>query len=211
MAVTISTIRSSLRPAKLLLMGSAVAALAACTTVEGTNAFKDGETFEREVLTSTAQGIGLLPREKKEDVTSERAPLVLPKDAKVLPIPVKRTASAGLPEDSSKVQLDTSKLTDNEIRLLRGARVIDLNTAGREGRAFTPEEMAEVARRFREQREAYAKALKTGKNRPLFLPPERYFTKVNDVDLICLADNGDLVPLDSPLCPPEIKAALEGN
>ena len=47
-------------------MGSAVAALAACTTVEGTNAFKDGETFEREVLTSTAQGIGLLPREKKK-------------------------------------------------------------------------------------------------------------------------------------------------
>ena len=61
------------------------------------------------------------------------------------------------------MQLDTSKLTDNEIRLLRGARVIDLNTAGREGRAFTPEEMAEVARRFREQREAYAKALKPAK------------------------------------------------
>ena len=204
-------IQSILRPTRVLLIGTSLAALAACTTVEGTNAFKDGETFEREVLTETVKGLGLIDREKKEDVTSERAPLVLPKDAKVLPIPVKRTAAADLPEDSDKVLLDASKLTENEIRLLRGARVIDLNVAGREGRAFTPEEMAEVARRFREQRESYAKALKSGKNRPLYLPPERYFTKVNNVDLICLAENGDLVPLDSPLCPAEIKAALEGN
>ena len=203
--------RSSLRSAKFLCLGASIVALAACTTVEGTNAFKDGETFEREVLTSTAQGIGLIPREKKETVTSDRAPLVLPKDAKVLPIPVKRTASASLPEDSDGVLLDTSKLTENEIRLLRGARVVDLSAANREGRPFTPEEMAEVAKRFREQREAYAKALKTGKNRPLYLPPERYFTKVGGQDLICLADNGDLVPLDSPLCPPDIRAALQGN
>jgi hypothetical protein len=202
---------SFLRPLTFLALGVSLTALTACTTVEGTNAFKDGETFEREVLTETAQGLGLLPREGKEDVTSERAPLVLPKNAEVLPIPVKRDASAQLPEDSDKVLLDTEKLTENEIRLLRGARVIDLNAAGREGRPFTAEEMAEVARRFRTQREAYAKALKSGENRPLYLPPERYFTKVGGQDLICLAENGDLVPLDSPLCPPEIRAALQGN
>ncbi|MFT6658239.1 hypothetical protein [Maritalea sp.] len=201
--------RSAMRPIQFALLGVSIFALAACTTVEGTNAFKDGETFEREVLTATAQGIGLLEREKKDDLKSERAPLVLPKDSAVLPIPTKSTQNAALPEDSDKVLLDTSKLTENEIRLLRGARVVDLSAV--KGRPFTPEEMAEVARRFREQRESYAKALTSGKNRPLYLPPERYFTKVGGQDLICLADNGDLVPLDSPLCPPDIKAALQGN
>jgi len=201
--------RSALRSMQLATLGASIFALAACTTIEGTNAFKDGETFEREVLTATAQGIGLLEREKKEDVTSERAPLVLPKDAAILPIPTKDTKTALLPEDSDKVLLDQSKLTENEIRLLRGARVVDLSAV--KGRPFTPEEMAEVARRFREQREAYAKALKSGKHRPLYLPPERYFTKVGGDDLICLADNGDLVPLESPLCPEDIRAALQGN
>ncbi|MCZ4271435.1 hypothetical protein [Maritalea porphyrae] len=201
--------RSALRAIQFATLGAAVFAVAACTTVEGTNAFKDGETFEREVLTATAQGIGLIEKEKKEDVKSERAPLVLPKDAAVLPIPTKSTQTASLPEDSDKVLLDKSKLTENEIRLLRGARVVDLGAV--KGRPFTPEEMAEVARRFREQREAYAKALQSGTNRPLYLPPERYFTKVGGQDLICLADNGDLVPLDSPLCPEDIRAALQGN
>ncbi len=37
--------------------------LSACTTTEGTNAFTDFGTFEREVMTSTAQGIGLVPQE----------------------------------------------------------------------------------------------------------------------------------------------------
>ncbi|MGJ8529525.1 hypothetical protein [Maritalea sp.] len=205
------SMKSAARPLRTVGLCVSLLALAACTTVEGTNAFKDGETFEREVLTSTAQGLGLVPKVKKDDVTSERAPLVLPKDAKFLPIPTKRTASAQLPEDSDKVLLDTEKLTANEIRLLRGARVVDLNSASKEGRAFTPEEMSEISRRFREQREAYAKARTSGKNRPLYLPPERYFTKVNGDDLICLAENGDLVPLDSALCPAEIRAALQGN
>ena len=34
--------------------------LSACTTTEGTNAFSDFGTFEREVMTSTAQGVGLV-------------------------------------------------------------------------------------------------------------------------------------------------------
>lgn len=205
------SMKSAVRPLRIFGLCASVLALVACTTVEGTNAFKDGETFEREVLTSTAQGLGLIPKKSKQDVTSERAPLVLPRDAEFLPIPTQKTASAQLPEDSDKVLLDTEKLTANEIRLLRGARVVDLNSATQSGRAFTPVEMAEIARRFREQREAYAKARSSGKNRPLYLPPERYFTKVGGDDLICLAENGDLVPLDSALCPAEIRAALQGN
>lgn len=190
------------------LVGASLFALSACTTVEGTNAFKDGNTFEREVMSETLRGLGILEREEKEDISAPRAPLVLPKDTKFLPIPTK-TASAALPEDSDEVRLDETQLTENEIRLIRGARVVDLSDA--QGRAFTPKEAQEVARRFREQRLAYQQALKSGDKRPLYLPPEKYFTKVGGQDLICLAENGDLVPLDSPLCPPEIREALQGS
>lgn len=190
------------------LLGASFLGLAACTTVEGTNAFKDGNTFEREVMTETLRGLGIMEREEKEDISAPRAPLVLPKDTKFLPIPTK-TASAALPEDSDEVRLDETQLTENEIRLIRGARVVDLS--GAKGRAFTPKEAKEVARRFREQRLIYQQALKSGNKRPLYLPPEKYFTKVGGQDLICLAENGDLVPLDSPLCPPEIREALQGS
>lgn len=191
-----------------VLLGASLLGLAACTTVEGTNAFKDGNTFEREVMTETLRGLGVMDREEKEQISAPRAPLVLPKDTKFLPIPTE-TSSASLPEDSDKVRLDESQLTEAEIKLIRGARVADLSDA--QGRAFTPKEAQEVARRFREQRLAYQKALKSGDKRPLYLPPEKYFTKVGGQDLICLAENGDLVPLDSPLCPPEIREALQGS
>ncbi|WP_036220836.1 hypothetical protein [Maritalea myrionectae] len=191
-----------------VLLGVSLLGLAACTTVEGTNAFKDGNTFEREVMSETLRGLGVLEREEKEDISAPRAPLVLPKDTKFLPIPTE-TATASLPEDSDEVRLDETQLTENEIKLIRGARVADLSDA--QGRAFTPKEAQEVARRFREQRLAYQKALKSGDKRPLYLPPEKYFTKVGGQDLICLAENGDLVPLDSPLCPPEIREALQGS
>ncbi|AVX05308.1 hypothetical protein MXMO3_02797 [Maritalea myrionectae] len=191
-----------------VLLGASLLGLAACTTVEGTNAFKDGNTFEREVMSETLRGLGVLEREEKEDISAPRAPLVLPKDTKFLPIPTE-TATASLPEDSDEVRLDETQLTENEIKLIRGARVADLSDA--QGRAFTPKEAQEVARRFREQRLAYQKALKSGDKRPLYLPPEKYFTKVGGQDLICLAENGDLVPLDSPLCPPEIREALQGS
>ena len=49
--------------------------LSACTTTEGTNAFTDIGTFEREVMTSTAQGIGLVPKEEKPDPTNPRGAL----------------------------------------------------------------------------------------------------------------------------------------
>ncbi|MCF4097772.1 hypothetical protein [Maritalea mediterranea] len=190
------------------LVSASLLGLSACTTVEGTNAFKDGNTFEREVMSETLRGLGILEREEKEDISAPRAPLVLPKDTKFLPIPTK-TAAAALPKDSDEVLLDETRLTENEIRLIRGARVVDLNDAT--GRAFTPKEAKEVARRFREQRIAYQQALRDGGRRPLYLPPEKYFTKVGGQDLICLAENGDLVPLDSPLCPPEIREALQGS
>ena len=61
--------------------------LSACTTTEGTNAFTDFATFEREVMTSTAQGVGLVPKAEKPDPTNPRGPLVLPKKGTALPAP----------------------------------------------------------------------------------------------------------------------------
>lgn len=210
-SVWLKSMDLKVRLLQFAFVGASIFALSACTTIEGTNAFSDGETFEREVMSETLKGIGLLPRESKEDVKNQRADLVLPKSSDVLPIPTKSSAIAQLPEDSDKVLLDASKLTPAEIQLLRGARVVDLKNLSTNGRAFTPAEMAEVSRRFREQREKYAAEKNKGANRPLYLPPERYFTKVGGTELICLTDDGDLVPLDSPLCPEEIRAALQGQ
>src|SRR5690606_39045263 len=69
----------------------AALSLSACTTVEGTNAMTDFGTFEREVMNTTARGIGLIPGDApKEDLTQARAPLVLPKDQASLPAPTTR-------------------------------------------------------------------------------------------------------------------------
>ena len=69
--------------AGLLAIGLLLTAgLSACTTVEGTNAMTDFGTFEREVMITTARGVGLVPGETaKDEPTQARAPLVLPKNA----------------------------------------------------------------------------------------------------------------------------------
>src|SRR6218665_229286 len=102
-------------------------ALAACTTVEGTNALTDFGTFEREVMTTTARGVGLLPSETpKEDITNARAPLVLPASGQALPTPAPEAAAAQLPANSDSVQIDTSNLTEADLARLRNAKVVDL-------------------------------------------------------------------------------------
>src|SRR5688572_3227227 len=102
-------------------------ALAACTTVEGTNALTDAGTFEREVMSSTARGIGLIPGEApKEDLTKPRAPLVLPASGQALPAPASETATAQLPVDSDTVRIDTANLSEADITRLRNAKVVDM-------------------------------------------------------------------------------------
>src|SRR5690606_24382844 len=82
-----------------------VATLAACTTVEGTNALTDFGTFEREVLNTTARGVGLIPGDApKAEPTSARAPLVLPKGNANLPAPTTAAAAGQLPADSNTVR-----------------------------------------------------------------------------------------------------------
>lgn len=187
--------------AGLLSLGLIVSAgLSACTTTEGTNAFADVGTFEREVAIETMQGMGIMERAKKDENIQPRGPLVLPKDAN-LPAPAATTdtAEAQLPVDANNAQIDARNLTEDDIKRLRNARVVDLRTV--DGRPLTDEEVRQLTARFK------AAKLAPGA-RPLYLPPEEYFTTVKGKDTVCLAANGELVPLDDKACPPEIRKAL---
>lgn len=172
--------------------------LGACTTTEGTNAFTDFQTFDDEVLGATAQGLGLVPREEKEDLTNPRAPLALPKSG-TLPPPTKETVTAALPKDSSQVKLDTTGLSQADIARLKRVRIVDPVTLG--GRPLTADELKQLTSKMQ--------AAKIKAERSIFLPPERYYSTVpGGEDLVCLAANGDLVSVSDPACPPEIRKAL---
>ena len=181
-------------------LGLALSFISACTTVEGTNAFVDAETFEREVMSETLRGLGVIDRENKPEIETPRARLVMPNQTGSLPAPTEGNLSA-LPEDSDTVQIDMTNISEEDLRRLRNARVIDLRSLS--GRPLTEAETRQLTARMAGER------LSHNGRRPLYLPPDRYFTTVNNVDLICLAPNGDLVPLDDPACPPEIRAALQ--
>lgn len=177
------------------------AALAACTTVEGTNALTDFGTFEREVMTSTVQGLGLVPQAADKEDPNARAPLVLPRDTSALPPPT-QSAAAQLPADNANPRIDTAGLSAADIQRLRNARVVDLNTYS--GRPLTEAEAKALTARMT----AAGVNVSTSNQRPLYLPPERYFTVVGGRDMVCQAPGGQLVPLDDPRCPEEIRRAL---
>ncbi|MBN9316914.1 MAG: hypothetical protein J0I99_14325 [Devosia sp.] len=178
------------------------AGLSACTTTEGTNALTDVGTFEREVAVETLKGMGMMDREQKDENVVPRGPLVIPKSAAVLPAPADAKADKTaelLPKDSSTVQIDTTNLSEADLKRLRNARVVDLRTIA--GRPLTEAEQRQLTARMT------AAKLQSGP-RPLYLPPDEYFTTVKGKDTVCLAANGDLVPLDDKACPPEIRKAL---
>jgi hypothetical protein len=202
MLIDLTGRRPAIRAGLLSLALVAALALSACTTTEGTNAMTDFGTFEREVMTETLVGLGGIPRSEKEEPKSARAPLVLPKDTKSLPAPQEETAVAMLPEDSDKVQIDASGLSEADLSRLRNAKVVDLRTLS--GRPLTDAEARQLTARMG------AAQVSTGP-RPLYLPPDEYFTTVGGTDLVCLAKNGDLVSIRDKACPPEIRKALEGR
>jgi hypothetical protein len=190
--------RGALLTAGLLLS----AGLSACTTVEGTNAMTDIGTFERDVMTSTLAGMGMVDLPEKPEENNRRGPLVLPKSSAVLPEPETEDKTAALlPADSGTVQIDTRGLTEEDMRRLRNARVVDLRTL--DGRPLTAVEQKQLTARMT------ADIIKNGGPRPLYMPPDKYFTTVKGQDMVCLAANGELVPLSDKSCPPEIRAALE--
>lgn len=177
----------------------AVSGLAACTTTEGTNAFTDIATFEREVMTETLIGVGMIPREEKDENVNPRGPLVLPKSNASLPAPQQATSAAALPTDSTKVELDATGLSQEDLSRLRRVRVVDPYASS--GRPLTQAELAKLIGKM--------KAARINPERPLYLPPIEYFTtSVKGQDLVCMAKNGELVPLNDPTCPPEVRKAL---
>jgi hypothetical protein len=188
--------RRTVSVAAMLLVA---AGLSACTTTEGTNAFTDIGTFEREVMTSTAQGIGLVPKTEKPDPTNPRGPLVLPKSGQALPAPTEDTTVAMLPEDSAEVKVDTTGLTEADLARAKRTKVVSLQTP--DGRPLTAAELQALTARMKEFR--------VSRQRSIFTPPEQYFSVTsNQQDLVCLAASGELVSVNDPACPPEIRKAL---
>jgi hypothetical protein len=188
--------RRTVSMAAILLVA---AGLSACTTTEGTNAFTDIATFEREVMTSTAQGVGLVPKEVKPDPTNPRGPLVMPKSGQALPAPTEDTAVAMLPADSDSVKIDSTGLTDADLARAKRTKVVTVSTP--DGRPLTAEELRSLTSRMKEYR--------LTQERSIYTPPEQYFAvSANQQDLVCLAANGDLVSVNDPACPPEIRKAL---
>lgn len=186
--------------ARGLLLALAVIAtgLSACTTVEGTNALSDLATFEREVMRSTLQGVGVVERGERRTVPTERGPLVVPTSG-ATPPPPREARTAALPTDSAQVQIDARGLSQADIEMLRSGRVIGSNLP--EGRPLTEAESRQLAARMQAYREAQGQ-----RERSIYTPPESYFSRVGGQDLVCLAANGDLVPLSDPRCPPEVRA-----
>lgn len=188
--------RRTVSVAAILLVA---AGLTACTTTEGTNAFTDIATFEREVMTSTARGVGLIPKEEKPDPTNPRGALVMPKSGQALPAPTEATAVAMLPEDSDSVKIDSTGLTEADLARAKRTKVVTVSTP--DGRPLTAEELRTLTSRMKEYR--------ISQKRSIYTPPEQYFTvTANQQDLVCLAAGGDLVSVNDPACPPEIRKAL---
>ena len=81
----------------------------------------------------------------------------------------------------------------------RRTNVVTLSTP--DGRPLTGAELQALTARMKEFR--------ISKQRSIYTPPEQYFSvSLNQQDLVCLAANGDLVSVNDPACPPEIRKAL---
>lgn len=188
------------RSLRLALAGlGAALLLSACTTIEGTNALTDPLTFEREVLRTTLAGVGVIDQETKEAEAIERGPLVLPAAGATPPPPSQSVAS--IPEDSNRVVIDPTGLSTADLEMLQSGRVVGSGITT--GRALTDAETRQLAARIAAYRRAQGL-----EERNIYLPPEDYFQQVGNQNLICLAANGDLVSIDDPRCPPDVRAAL---
>jgi hypothetical protein len=200
-----SAIRAVGRTASAAMAIVLALALAACTTAEGTNALTDFGTFEREVMSSTARGVGLIPGETaKEDLVNARAPLVLPASGQALPAPSTAAARAQLPANSDTVQIDTANLSEADLTRLRNAKVIDLRNVA--GRPLTEQEARTLTARMQANNRDVAV---NNSSRALYMPPDEYFTRVGDAELVCSIGNGEVVSLDDARCPEQLRKAIQ--
>ena len=111
-----------------------------------------------------------------------------------LPPPTTSLASQ-LPANSDTVQIDTANLSQEDMRRLRNARVVDLRSLS--GRPLTEEE----ARALTARMQAGNMAVSTNTKRPLYLPPDEYFTRVGDADLVCMNTSNQLVSAQRSVLP----------
>jgi hypothetical protein len=177
-------------------------ALAACTTAEGTNALVDPGTFEREVMTSTLQGLDLVPQDAAKPDPTRRAPLVMPKQVAQLPPPTPGAGNAAaLPKDSDNPQISTAGLSDADLQRLRNARVVDLRSL--DGRPLTDAERKQLTARM-----SAATQVASTSTRPLTLPPTSYFSSYKGKDTVCRANDGTLVAIQDARCPVQIRNAM---
>ncbi|MBU1176129.1 MAG: hypothetical protein KKH72_12060 [Alphaproteobacteria bacterium] len=194
------------RMQRFAMAGAALAlaaALPACTTIEGTNALVDIGTFEREVGRETLKGLGVIDRETKAPIESPRGLLALPKSGAAVSPPGEAPDYSALPEDSDTPKIDSTGLTDAD--LVRIRKIIVFDGRADSGRKLTNAEIAQLTRNI----ESGRLRLITDAEAPLWVPDESYFTtKVGGQEAICLAPNGDLVSIDDPACPPEIRQQL---
>ena len=47
--------------------------------------------------------------------------------------------------------------------------------------------------------------------RPLYMPPEEYFTRVGSADLVCATPSGELVSINDPKCPESVRKAIRAT
>lgn len=193
---------------RLVLAGamlSVAAALSACTTIEGTNAVADIGTFEREVGQETLKGLGMIPRETKEPIKTPRGLLALPKSGAPVGAPTEAVDVGVLPEDSDTPKIDMAGLTQADVERIR--KIVVFDGRADSGRKLTEAEIAQVTKKI-----SSGNLRLISNSGPLWVPDESYFTmSVNGQDAVCLAPNGDLVPIDDPKCPAAIRAQLAQN
>ncbi|MCS6759595.1 MAG: hypothetical protein MO852_12030 [Candidatus Devosia euplotis] len=73
------------------------------------------------------------------------------------------------------------------------------------GRPLTEEEARALTARMRA---ANRDIRVNSSKRPLYMPPDEYFTRVGSTDLICAAPGGELVSISDAKCPEAVRQGL---
>jgi hypothetical protein len=155
--------------------------LAACTTTEGTNAFSDIGTFEREVMSETLRGMACCSSASRRMRTSIRAA----RSCCPNPTPIFRRRHEKTDTAEARCRSIRQQGADRRDRNLSEADIAPAQGArGRPLRIVDGRPLTEEARQDHPQDEG-GKASPGA--RPLYLPPEEYFTTVKGQDIVCLA------------------------
>ena len=146
--------------------------LSACTTTEGTNALSDIGTFEREVLTETMKGMGVHGARGEGGAPSAAARWFCPRPARCL-----RRTEASRRRAAAQ---DFDQRSDRHLQPLGGRPAAPAQRPGRRPAHPLGPPLTDVEAKQLTARMTAAKL--NGGPRPLYLPPEEYFTTVKGQD-----------------------------